>query len=98
MIPRCFILQMTINFPMPPALQLLQGLLERAEERHRQRREAGETSSESSDSESDEEEGGQPRAERPKKEKKKKGLCVILLNNGHIPALSTSLAVKNIGQ
>lgn len=64
--------QMTINFPMPPALQLLHSLLERAEERHRQRREAGETSSESSSDEDEEEEGGAA-ADKPKKEKKKKG-------------------------
>ena len=61
-------LQMTINFPMPPAIQLLQSLLERAEERHRQRREAGETSSEDSDDEEDEEGGA---AERRKKAAKK---------------------------
>ena len=59
---------------MPPAIQLLQSLLHRAEERHRQRREAGETSSEDSDDDDDDEgtaRGGEG-DDKPKKKKKKK--------------------------
>lgn len=72
---------MTINFPVPPAIHLLQTLLERAEERHRDRQAFGESSSSSSSNEEgdDEGEGGavgggadRDAAGKEKKKKKKK--------------------------
>ncbi len=68
------VFQMTINFPMPPAIQLLQGLLERAEERHRQRREAGETSSEEEEESEEEESEEETEEEKRKREEKRKEL------------------------
>ncbi len=50
---------MTINFPVPPAIHLLQTLLERAEERHRERRANGESSSSSSSDDDDDDDEGQ---------------------------------------
>ena len=70
--------QMTINLPVPPAMHLLQQLLERAQERHRERQANGESSSSSSNEDNDNEGAVHEAEGGAKKTTNKKKKCKLI--------------------